>query len=72
MKPSTVDLSVHNKVVKAFKDESDRGAAVLAGSLVDDYLVKFMKSNMVAYDKIDELFDALGPFSTFSSRYKTA
>ena len=72
MKPYEVSLSDHNKIVKEFETESDRGAAVLAGSLVENYLAMYMKSNMIDDGKLDDLFHGFGPFSTFSQRYKSA
>ncbi len=65
-------MSDHNNVVEEFKNESDRGAAVLAGSLVENYLAIYMKSKMVADKSVDDLFHGFGPFSTFSQRYKAA
>ena len=72
MKLDKVSISDHNKVVKAFEMESDRGAAVLAGSLVENYLARYMKSKMIDDGKIDELFNGFGPFVTFSQRYRSA
>jgi len=72
MKLYKVSLSDHNKIVEEFKNESDRGAAVLAGSLVENYLAKYMKSKMIDDGAIDDLFHGFGPFSTFSQRYKSA
>lgn len=72
MKPYKVSLSNHNKIVKEFENESDRGAAVLAGSLVENYLAMYMKSKMIDDGTIDDLFHGFGPFSSFSQRFKSA
>jgi hypothetical protein len=68
MKPIPVDLNDHNKLVVEFKNESDRGVAVLAGSLIENYLAKYLKHHMVDDPKIDELFQGFGPFSDFGKR----
>ena len=72
MKPDKVTLTDYNKIVEEFKNESDRGAAVLAGSLVENYLAMYLKSNMIDDQKIDDLFHGFGPFSTFSQRCESA
>lgn len=72
MKLENVILEDHNNIVKAFENESDRGAAVLAGSLIEHYLGIFLKSKMVDDQDIDELFDNDGPFSTFYQRRESA
>ena len=72
MKPDNVTLADHNKIVEEFKNESDRGAAVLAGSLVENYLAVYLKSNMIDDHKIDDLFHGFGPFSSFSQRCESA
>jgi len=72
MKPIPVDLNDHNKLVVEFKNESDRGVAVLAGSLIENYLAKYLKHHMVDDPKIDELFQGFGPFSDFGKRIDCA
>ena len=72
MKPEKVDISDHNNIVQEFEKESDRGAAVLAGSLIENYLAKYMKSNMIDDKNVDDLFHGFGPFSTFSQRFRSA
>lgn len=74
MKPIEINFDFHNvmTVVNEFKKESDRGAAVLAGSLIENYLAKYLKFNMVKDPKINELFDGFGPFSDLSKRIECA
>ena len=38
MKPTEVDISDYNKVVGMFHEETDRAAAVLAGSFLESQL----------------------------------
>jgi DNA-binding MltR family transcriptional regulator len=56
----------------AVETESDRGAAVLACSLIENYLAKYMKSKMIVDKIVEDLFHGFGPFATFSQRYKAA
>lgn len=72
MKPIEINLDVHSAVVKEFQKESDRGTAVLAGSLIENYLAKYLKFNMVKDPKINDLFEGFGPFSDFSKRIECA
>lgn len=72
MKPVKTNLDIHNRVVKEFENESDRGAAVLAGSLAENYLAKYMKSYMVDDPKIDCMFEGFGPFADFNKRIECA
>jgi hypothetical protein len=72
MKPIPVDLNDHNRLVVEFKDESDRGVAVLAGSLIENYLAKYLKYHMTDDPKINDLFQGVGPFSDFGKRIDCA
>jgi hypothetical protein len=72
MKPIQVDLSDHNRIVLEFKNESDRGAAVLAGSLLENYLAKYLKHHMVDDPEIDKMFDGFGAFSDLGKRIECA
>ncbi len=68
------DISIldYQKLAKEFKDETDRGMAILASSYVEIYLGKYLKSFMTDTADIDELFNRDGPFATFSQRIKAA
>ena len=71
MRPVDLDIDNYHETIETFHNESDRAAAVLAGSFIESYLAKFMKSAMVA-DVKDELFDNNGPFSTYSQRVQAS
>jgi hypothetical protein len=72
MKPHDLDVSDYSDLVTLFHSESDRGAAVLAGSYVENYLATLIKAWMENTDKADQLFDSSGPLSSFSQRIEIA
>ena len=61
-----------NKNVNAFHAESDRGAALLSGSFVENHLGIFLKSKIKNSDKADALFEGAGGLATFSQRIAIA
>lgn len=72
MKPVDVDIVSYNQVVEMFHNETDRGAAVLAASFLDNFLAKYVRSVMADEPVIDELFTGFGPFADFNKRIETA
>ncbi|MBN1932531.1 MAG: hypothetical protein JW786_13090 [Desulfobacterales bacterium] len=68
MKPYNISIDDYHKTVKLFHEESDRAAAILAGSYMENYLAKFLKNHMVNDKKSSAWFDRDGPFSTFNQR----
>jgi hypothetical protein len=68
MKPIDVDITDYHQMVEMFHGESDRGAAVLAGSYVENYLGKFLISKMVDTSLTEKIFGANGSLSTFAQR----
>ena len=68
MKITKVDLDDYHRVVENFHKESDRAAAVLAGSYLDNHLAMFMQCSMVDDPDKDKWFDGFGPFSTYDQR----
>ena len=68
MKPHSLEISEYNLMVEQFRSESDRGAAVLAGSWVENVLGTYLEHNMVDQSKTHELFSSNGPLATFSQR----
>lgn len=70
MKPEVLTVDDYQDMVRMFHDESDRGAAVLAGSYVENYLGTFLESKMVVKNKKlkDKIFGSNGALSTFSQR----
>lgn len=71
-KPHELVLWDWNDMVGAFHNESDRGAAVLVGGFVENYLGLYLQSFVVDAKVGDELFGALGPLSSFSQRIALA
>ena len=59
-------------MVALFENESDRGAAVLAGSFVENHLGLYLRSQMKDPSLADRMFSSEGPLSTFSQRIDLA
>lgn len=70
--PEELDLIKWNEMVVVFHSESDRGAAILAGSFVEHYLGMFLRSKTIDEKVADELFGAMGPLATFAQRIAVA
>lgn len=68
MKPIEISFTDYKEMVSLFHDESDRGAAVLAGSYVENYLGLFLRSCMIDASLSDRIFDSNGPLASFSQR----
>lgn len=66
--PTKLSIEKWNEAAHAFHNESDRGAALLAGSFVEHSLGTYLRSKMVNPEKANELFDGAGPLATFSQR----
>lgn len=71
-KPKNLSLWDWNVAVEGFHGESDRGAAVLAGGFVENYLAIFLRAYTVDAKVTSEIFDAMGPLSSFSQRTAVA
>jgi DNA-binding MltR family transcriptional regulator len=67
-----LSLEEWNKMVETFHEESDRGAAILAGSFVEHAVGQYLKSRIRDKKVADELFNAMGPLSSFSQRIAIA
>lgn len=72
MKPVDVDIVSYNQVVRMFHGETDRGAAVLAASFLENFLAKYLRSAMIEDSAVDDLFTGFGPFADFNKRIETA
>ena len=72
MKPVESTLADYHLMVNLFENESDRGAAVLAGSYVENHLGLYLRSKMIAPSIADRLFSSDGPLSSFSQRIDLA
>jgi Mannitol repressor len=71
-KPKELSLGEWNEMTSAFHEESDRGAAILAGSFVEHALGQYIKFRIRDKKVADTLFDAMGPLSSFSQRIAIA
>lgn len=59
-------------LVGEFRGESDRAAAILAASFLDEALAAAIRSQFVDDPSVDELFTGYGPLSSFSARIEIA
>lgn len=71
-KPHELHLFDWNKMIDSFHKESDRGAAVLVGGFVESYLGIYLQSLVIDAKVADDLFQAVGPLSSFSQRIAVA
>ncbi len=71
-KPKELSLGEWNQSVGTFHEESDRGAAILAGSFAEHTLGQYLKFRIRDKKMADELFNAMGPLSSFSQRIAIA
>jgi Mannitol repressor len=71
-KPKNLSLGEWNQMVGAFHEESDRGAAILSGSFAEHALGHYLKFRIRDKKVADELFNAMGPLSSFSQRIAIA
>ena len=72
MKPAETNLADYQSMVALFENESDRGAAVLAGSYVENHLGLYLQSKMKDLSLAGRMFSSEGPLSTFSQRINLA
>lgn len=70
--PETERLVAYNKMVEQFRGESDRAAAILAVSFLDNDLQRMLLAYLVDHPKVKELFEGDRPLATFSSRITLA
>jgi hypothetical protein len=70
--PETVRLAAYQQMVDAYRNESDRAAAILASSFVDNTLGRVLLAHMVDHPKVSDLFEGDRPLATFSSRITIA
>jgi DNA-binding MltR family transcriptional regulator len=68
MKPIDATLVDYRLMLILFENESDRGAAVLAGSYVENHLGLYLRSRMKDPSVAEQMFSSEGPLSTFSQR----
>ena len=70
--PKKLDLDDWNKIVEPYHSESDRGAAILAGSFAEHALGQYLNSRIRDKKIAELLFTPLGPLSSFSQRITIA
>jgi hypothetical protein len=68
MKPIDATLKDYQSMVLLFQNESDRGAAVLAGSYVENHLGLYLQSKMTDPSAAKRVFSSDGSLATFSQR----
>ena len=72
MKVTELNVLSYQDTVELFHSETDRAAAVIAGSFLENYIGTFLRSFMVVDTEIDKLFDGFGVFSDFMKRIESA
>ena len=68
MEPVDVTITDYLQMVQLFQGESDRGAAVLAGSYVENFLGAYLRSCMADRSLSEKIFSSNGSLATFSQR----
>ena len=75
MKPIDVAAAESLATIAIWRDETDRGAAVLAGSMVENALGQFLSRYCSAHadkDTVKRLFNSTGPINSFGQRILVA
>lgn len=67
-----LDFGKWNEMVNSFHEESDRGAAILAGSFAEHILGQYLRFRIHDKSVADALFGPMGPLSDFSKRIAIA
>lgn len=71
-KPRPMRLFEWNSMVEQFHSETDRGAAVLAGSFAEHALGTYLQHRVSSSGLAERLFGPVGPLSSFSQRIAVA
>lgn len=61
-------LGNYRDVLEAYEQESDRSAAILAASFLEEVLEETIRSFLIEDKSVDNLFKGYSPLSTFSSK----
>jgi DNA-binding MltR family transcriptional regulator len=72
MSDNKIDLSQYNDMVKAYRKESDRAAAILAAAFLDDLVGQLVRERLLKDTIVSELFNSTGPLATFAARIRLA
>jgi DNA-binding MltR family transcriptional regulator len=65
-------LAAYNNMVDVYAKESDRAAAILAASFLDNTLRELLLAKMVDHPKVTALFEGDRPLATFSAKTSLA
>lgn len=67
------DLKYFSDFLKEFQSETDRGAALAGGALIEDRLERILRSHFLSVPESDDLLrGSLSPLGTSSSKIKCA
>jgi DNA-binding MltR family transcriptional regulator len=61
-------VNQYNEIVTVYRNESDRGAAILAASFLDNEITKRLKGFLVEHRDMKDLFKGYGPLNSFSAK----
>ena len=64
-KKKELSIGELNQMVETFHEESDRGAAILAGSFAEHALAQYLKFRIRDKEVAKKLFNGMGPLSSF-------
>lgn len=67
-----VDLSAINRASAELSGQSDRAAALVGASLLEDQLESILRRYMIPHKNVDSLFESNGPLATFSAKIDMA
>ena len=67
-----VGIDRYRDLVKEYHNESDRAAAIIAGSYAEHFIGKYLRTYMAEDIDEENLFGGFGPFATFAQRIETA
>jgi len=70
--PQALDVHVYNRFVDEFHQETDRAAAILAGSYLDAFLEEALRCVLVQGKHCDALFQSQGCLASLSSKISLA
>ena len=65
-------IDKYNEIAQAYAKESDRAAAVLIASFLEDVMAGKLRAILVDDKKVAKLFDGYGPLATFAGKIDMA
>jgi hypothetical protein len=70
---SVRDLDADTATVIEIEEQTDRAAAIVAGSYLEDFLAAMIRSTFTQDDKVlNQFFNGMGPLATFSAKIDMA